>query len=238
MRTKEFLRRHGLEFESINVKTDPGAMEEMRRLGARSVPIVTRGGRFVYSQSFADLRAFLGLPAEDETTLSANELADRVVLIVDAALRFAGQMPGSVLDAPFRNSWAPPRGLAHHVFRIVEAFVEALDHPEPLTYELIMRGTHEVAAGDDVIFYGRAVREHFRAWWERNKGRNFSTPMATYYGDQSLQATLERTTWHSAQHARQLMVILEANGIPIDRPLTVEDLRGLPLPESAWDEDR
>ncbi len=237
LRTKEFLRRVGLEFESVNVKTHPGAMEEMQRLGARSVPIVARGDRFVYSQSLADVREFLGLPREQEGPLPAEELAQRIDLILAAALRYVRQMPDAVLDGPFRNSWAPPRGLAHHVFRIVEAFIEAIENREALTYELIMLGTYNVRPNADVATYGEGIRERFKDWWERNKGVDFSGTVATYYGEQSLLDTLERTTWHSAQHTRQLMVVLEANGIQIDGPLTSADLQGLPLPEKPWDED-
>jgi len=209
----------------------------MRLLGARSVPVVARGGRFIYSQSLAEVREFLGMPPEQEKALTAEELAQRIDLVLAAALRYARQMPDAVLDGPFRNSWAPPRGLAHHVFRIVEAFIEALENREPLTYELIMLGTYDVRPGADVVAYGEGIRERFQDWWKRNKGVDFSRTVATYYGEQSLLATLERTTWHSAQHTRQLMVVLEANGIQIDGPLTAADLQGLPLPERPWDED-
>jgi hypothetical protein len=61
--------------------------------------------------------------------------------------------------------------------------------------------------------------------------------MPTYWGDQPLHLVLERTTWHSAQHARQLMVVIESLGLAIDGPLTAADLAGLPLPASAWDAD-
>jgi len=212
-------------------------MEEMRLLGARSVPVVARGGRFIYSQSLADVRAFLGMPPEREEALTAEELAQRVDLILAAAVRYTRQMPDEVLDGPFRNSWAPPRGLAHHVFRIVEAFLEATDDRKPLTYELIMLGTYDVAPGDDVASYGEGIGKRFNAWCERNRNADFSMMMPTYYGEQSLLATLERTTWHSAQHTRQLMVVLESHQIEVNGPLTSKDLSGLPLPEQAWDED-
>lgn len=201
------------------------------------MPIVSRGDHFVYSQSFADLREFLGLPAEPERLLGPDELARKVTIVLRAALRYVHQMPDAVLDEPFRNSWALPRGLAHHVFRIVEAFMEAVDRPEPLTYELIMRGTHDVRPGDDVTGFGKSVLSRFGQWWDRHRLDDFGRTVPTYYGDQTLQATLERTAWHSAQHTRQLMVVLEANGVPIDAPLTPDDLAGLPLPEKPWDDE-
>ncbi len=45
---------------------------------------------------------------------------------------------------------------------------------------------------------------------------------------------LDRTTWHAAQHTRQLILMLESGGTPADRPLTAEDLRGLPVPDEVW----
>jgi hypothetical protein len=45
---------------------------------------------------------------------------------------------------------------------------------------------------------------------------------------------LERTTWHAAQHLRQLYSMLERMGKnPID-PLHDADFKGLPLPKEVW----
>ncbi|MCY3671844.1 MAG: NrdH-redoxin, partial [Alphaproteobacteria bacterium] len=57
----------------------------------------------------------------------------------------------------------------------------------------------------------------------------------TYYGAHPLHEVFERTTWHPAQHVRQLMLIHEMLGIETDGPLGAEDFRGLPLPEQVWD---
>jgi hypothetical protein len=46
---------------------------------------------------------------------------------------------------------------------------------------------------------------------------------------------LERSTWHSAQHARQLASVLRAAGIAIDHPLTDADYRDLPMPAGLWE---
>jgi hypothetical protein len=166
-------------------------------------------------------------------------LVERVNIVVPAAMRYVRQMSDAELDGPFRNSWAPPRGLAHHVFRIVEAFLDAVEKPEELTYESTMRGTHEV----------RRARTWSDLW--RSRSVHASTPggtarqdpgassrMATYWGEQSMQEVLERTTWHSAQHTRQLIVVLDSLGRSVDGRLGAADLQGLPLPEKAWDDDK
>jgi hypothetical protein len=59
--------------------------------------------------------------------------------------------------------------------------------------------------------------------------------MKTYYGVQAAHDVFERTTWHSAQHCRQLAVVLERFGIKPERPLSPEQIQGLPLPEGLWE---
>ena len=47
---------------------------------------------------------------------------------------------------------------------------------------------------------------------------------------------LERTTWHSGQHSRQLAWLLkEKFSIDADRPLGPDMWVGLPMPEQIWD---
>ena len=46
---------------------------------------------------------------------------------------------------------------------------------------------------------------------------------------------MERCTWHSAQHARQIIAVLEGFGIKPDRPLSQEDYAGLPMPVGLWE---
>jgi hypothetical protein len=59
--------------------------------------------------------------------------------------------------------------------------------------------------------------------------------LKTYYGDTVAHKVFERVTWHSAQHCRQLVAVLERMEIPPDGPLSAADLAGLPLPERLWE---
>ena len=43
VRIKEFLSGLGVAYESINVSATPEAMEDLRALGVRTVPVVARG---------------------------------------------------------------------------------------------------------------------------------------------------------------------------------------------------
>ena len=238
LRTKEFLARNGVEFESINVHGDAAAMEELRKLGARSVPIVARGGEFVFAQTIGDVIAFLGLHVQAQERLSPEELVSRLELILPAAARYVRQIPAEWLDKPFRNRNRPIRVLAHHLFRIVEGFLESVHDGRELTYERIMQeASPAIRSGEDIARYGEDVLARFKKWWQANPDRSCQEPMQTYFGSHPMHVVLERTAWHPAQHARQLMLILETLSIEPDGRLTAVDLAGLPLPEKAWDED-
>ena len=65
--------------------------------------------------------------------------------------------------------------------------------------------------------------------------RTLSRTLKTYHRDTDAHLVFERVTWHSAQHCRQLVAVLERMGIEPDGPLTASDLAGLPLPERLWE---
>jgi hypothetical protein len=49
---------------------------------------------------------------------------------------------------------------------------------------------------------------------------------------------LERTTWHSAQHVRQLVMVLGLLRIEPNDPPTAMTFAGLPMPDKVWDDER
>jgi glutaredoxin len=238
LRTKEFLTRNGVDYESINVHGNEAGMEELRKLGARSVPIVARGGEFVFAQTIGDVIEFLGLKVRPQQRLSPEALMQKMDLVLTAAARYVRQIPAAELDKPFRNRNRPIRVLAHHVFRIVEGFLESMDDGQLLTYERIMEeGPSSMRSAEDIARHGERVLARAKEWWEGYADHSCRTTMNTYFGEHPVHVVLERTVWHPAQHVRQLMLILETLGIPPERPLSAADLAGLPLPEKAWDED-
>jgi len=237
LRTKEFLTRHGVDYESINVHGNEAGMQALRELGARSVPVVARGGKFVFAQSLADVVRFLELDIRLHDKLGPQELVDKLDLVLAAATRYVRQIPADKLEQPFRNRNRPIRMLAHHVFRIPEAFVEAMREQRELTYELIMQPPgDELRTTEDLACYGEGVRGAVREWWRSFPDKTCDQAMDTYFGRHRVHEVLERSAWHPAQHARQLMLLLDELGIEPEGRLSAEDLAGLPLPEKAWDD--
>ena len=235
LRAKEFLAKRGIGYESINVRARPEAMEELAGLGARSVPVVALGKRFVFAQDLGDLARFVGVEL-DRTQLPPAELVRKLDLVLAATQRYLGQFPAADLEAGLPGRERTILDLGYHIFVIPAAFLDAA-HGARLTFDYFertpgpdMRSTGQVAA------YGQTVREALASWWRGADAGRLGT-LDTYYGIHPAESVLERTAWHAAQHARQLMALLEQRGIAPNGALGDDELDGLPLPEEVYDDE-
>jgi glutaredoxin len=239
LRTKEFLTHHGVAFESRNVLADESAFEELARFGLRQVPIVTKGAEWANGQVLADVARVAGIPWGGAKILPVAELQRRLAAILAGTERFLGQLPEEALIRCIPNRPRTYAELAYHIFNIADAFLEHEDGI-PLTFESYNRvpgpGAGTKAA---LLAYGRGVQDRLAAWFD-GPGRNagWTERANVYYGEQTLHEFLERTTWHAGQHARQLMWVLENNGIAPDGPLGPEVFQGLPMPDMIWDDEK
>jgi glutaredoxin len=234
LRTKEFLTKQGIDFESIDVHNDPKGMAELTALGARSVPVVALGGRYTLCQSLNDVVKFLDLKTKLVDPLPPEQLVGKLDIVLSSAARYTRQFAPDQLKAVFRDRNRTPAGLAFHVFRVAEMGMQAARQQE-----LRFEGFNDVPpadwSGEDIARWGEQVREQVLAWWRDETERDCKYAVPTYYGRRPMHEVLERTAWHAAQHTRQLMLMLESHGTQPDRPLTADDLAGLPVPDEVWD---
>ena len=79
------------------------------------------------------------------------------------------------------------------------------------------------------------MSERLERWWKRDGDKAASARLQTYYGEQPLHHVMERCTWHSAQHARQIIAVLEGFGIAARRAAHRADYAGLPMPAGMWE---
>ncbi|MEQ8514796.1 MAG: hypothetical protein RIC38_04270, partial [Chromatocurvus sp.] len=114
-------------------------------------------------------------------------------------------------------------------------FLDAAEGGE-WTYEHFERKPEKAMSLYDIAEFGSMVTERLARWWSATATHPALETLATYYGQKSRQDVLERTAWHTAQHTRQLMQLLENAGISPNEPLTDEDLAGLPLPTEIYDD--
>jgi hypothetical protein len=217
----------------VNVLEDPTGMAELERLGVRSVPVLSRGDKYTFGQSTKQIVDFLGLTEKSGPELSTDELAARVTKFMDAALELIPLMPADRLDIHVPGRPRSYRALAFHLFRVIDAFLDANENVT-LVQAMFREEPAPDAGTDALVGYGSKVRDRFRAWWQAGDTAPSKT-LQTYYGPQSLHELMERTTWHSGQHVRQYMMLLEKEGVTHHRPLVAADFAKLPMPQNVWD---
>jgi hypothetical protein len=222
----------------VDVLNDHGGRERLLSLGVRNVPVVAKGEQFVFGQNLEDVAEFVGLQGTGHQPLPPDELVRKWTNALRAAQRYVSQLPDAKLEERvIPNRDRSIRLLSHHVFRIGEAFLEtvndgveyAIQHANVPPKE----GTY--VTGREIASYGEEVTARIEAWWAGLADKSCTQNLETFYGPQPLHQVLERSSWHSAQHARQLVALLERYGIEPNGPLTPEDLSGLPLPERLWE---
>ena len=217
---------------------DVGGREKLLALGVRNVPVVARGSEFVFAQNLEDVAKFVGLEGTGHTRLPPDVLISKWLVVLSAVQRYIRQMPASRIDERvIDNRDRSIRLIGHHVFRIAEAFLEsAVDGAEYTA----LQAKAETADGmrfdsEQIAAYGEGVKLRLQRWWDQLSDRTCGQPVSTFFGVHPLHLLFERSTWHCAQHARQLVAVLERFGIEPEGRLSAADLAGLPLPERLWE---
>ncbi len=223
-----------MEFIRVDVVTDPGGLDRLLRLGVRSVPVVTRGDDYVFAQNLEDVARFLHLDGSGHSPLPPAELVQKWINVLRASQRLILQIPAERMnDRVIVSRDRSLRVVGHHVFRIAEAFLESVVHGVDYSvgFANVSPGDGAYTTPEEVAGYGEQVIEQLQQWWHNLADRSCREQVPTYYGVQSVWELLERSTWHSAHHVRQIAHALARYDIEPDGPLTSADLAGLPLPD-------
>ena len=204
----------------------------------RTVPVLASGEQFIFCQNLEDVAEFVGLQGSGHTPLPPTALMPKWILVLRAAQRYIRQLPSDRLaERAIDNRDRSLRLLSHHIFRVAEAFLEtAIDGVEYRTNNANtppLDGT--CTTGEEIATYGDGIIARLENWWGQLVDKSCRRPVKTFYGTPPMHQLFERSTWHSAQHTRQLMAVLERFGIEPCAPLTAEDLAGLPLPDGLWE---
>jgi hypothetical protein len=217
---------------------DPTALERLGRLGVRTVPVLASGDQYIFCQNLEDVAEFVGLQGSGHTALPPTVLMTKWTTVLGAAQRYIRQLPSDRLaERAIDNRDRSLRLLSHHIFRVAEAFLEtAIDGVEYRTNNAnIPPEDGTCTTGEEIAAYGDGIVARLEEWWSQLEDRSCQRPVKTFYGTPPMHQLFERSTWHSAQHTRQLMAVLERFAIEPQGRLTAEDLAGLPLPEGLWE---
>jgi hypothetical protein len=178
------------------------------------------------------------LQGTGHTPLPPPALIAKWLVVLRAAQRYIRQISDDRLrERAIDNRDRSIRLLSHHIFRIGEAFLEtAVDDVEYQADNANLPPAEGACAtGAEIIRYGAAVIERLENWWSALDDKSCRQKVKTFYGTPPMHQLFERSTWHSAQHTRQMIAILERFGIEPAGRLSADDLAGLPLPERIWD---
>jgi hypothetical protein len=215
--------------------TDADGLAELRRLGARSVPVLSRGDDWVFAQNIGHVVEFLGLNEATGPVLSPNQLMELLDLFVRTAIQIVPQMPDSLLSKEVPNRPRSYLALGHHLFRIPEGMLEVAAGATLVNDMLTNGPAADTNTSAALGVYGQQVLTRLHAWWDTKADKTGRETVQTYYGPQHLHELMERMTWHCGQHVRQWFMLLGmAEIVPV---VTLEEtaFAGLPMPTSVWD---
>ena len=216
-----------MPFDAVDIEAEPGARAELARLGVPAVPAVVMRVGVVHGWNPAALAALVGVRYEGVERLSSAALAARLDGVLAAGRLVAGVEPRHLaLQHPGRDRSL--HQLAYHLFRLSLAFRDAMVErrlPETWLQEMAPPGSPD---GPALAGYGAAARAALRRWLATDDA--VAGTVETYYGRQTGHELLERTTWHAAQHLRQIHALLEEAGA---RPLESLDRSLLEAPDPA-----
>lgn len=241
VKVKEFLDKLGVPFVSVNILTNPAGLSDLQKLGPRNVPVVSQGARYTFAQSLSEVAAFVGKVVSLDR-LPPEQLVERWLHILRNAARYAAQVPAAHFgDEAVAGRPRSIGDLAYHIFEIPLAFLQTAQHGhEDWLAFITNHAPPGVTMPGEVVVYGAGVVEALSDWWRTQSQKPMESFLRApqrincFSGPDAMWEFLERCTWHSAQHTRQLVVILERLGIRPDQPLTAADYAGLPMPEGLW----
>jgi len=204
------------------------------KFGITTVPVLARAGQYIFCQNLEDVAEFVGVQGTGHTPLPPAVLLAKWINVLRAAQRYIRQIPDwRLVERVIDNRDRSIRLMSHHIFRIGEAFLEtAIDDVEyRVNNANVPPADGTCTTGAEIVQYGDSIISRIQTWWEQLEDKSCRQKIRTFYGTPPLHQLFERSTWHSAQHTRQLIAVLERFGIPPDERLSSEDLAGLPLPE-------
>jgi len=221
----------------MNIAGDQASLDALTELGARTVPVVSRGSEWTHAIKKSSIVEFLGLDENTDPVLDPQTLVDRLDQVLAGSQRFVAQFSNEQLDLKLTNRDRSYRVIAHHIFQIPVAFLEVAENDEFLSHEMTVKEPGpDQQTPEQIVAFGQTVRDRLAAYRPGLDEAQANREVKTYWADQSLHELLERTTWHSGQHARQLMSLLEQLGTAPQGPLGDETFADLPIPQKVWDD--
>ncbi|HAK50664.1 MAG TPA: hypothetical protein DCM54_01990, partial [Gammaproteobacteria bacterium] len=145
-------------------------MADLRKLGARSVPVVSRGTDFIYAQDLNQVAKFVELDEAVQPTLSPDVLVERLKRILDIAISCVQQIPHDKLQDQLPGRPRSLLSLANHIFEISAGLIK-------VTRGADFKGDVATATPDidktvaELTVYQRELLADLDTWWTQTDDR-------------------------------------------------------------------
>lgn len=198
------------------------------------MPVVLKEGRWVHAGSLDRVADLLGIEPAQHRMLAPAELVEKLDAVLAAAQRYLRAFPPEQLGATVpRREQRDMRQLGYHVFALVDDLMNVKEG------DVYVQGNGPVPESirgfDDIVAYGEGVRRRLRDWYALQPRDLWPAVLTTSYGAFPMHFYLERATWHSAQHSRQIVEMLRTAGVEAPDVLSPTFFEGLPMPNGVWD---
>jgi len=221
-----------VKFDGFDVEAEPERRRDLEPFGVPRVPATIVGDRVVHGWNPKALAELVGARYEERQQLSPAELARRLDIVLTATQRAIRQVPLEQLGTKAPGRDRTVRQLGFHVFRVSASFVDTREQGHLSEHWFEESPPAEMADGEAIAQHGETVRRRVAAYCSRPGWCDGM--VSTYYGPQSAHDFMERTTWHAAQHLRQIYWLLDRMGVRPESPLADAAFDGLPLPIEVW----
>lgn len=229
-----------------------------------STPVVARGDEYVVASDLAAIDSLFGWRTESHPPPPASKLVGRLINLLEAAIRYAEQLPGDHFDdvipgqegirdgmilpdgTPLRRADGTPFVQHHTYFGVIthilahgRKFVHVAEDPSTDLFSQMavyypFGEPDKGATMADVMTQLRTTVRDIRSWWERADDRDMGQVHIRNSVPVTLYEQLQATAYSTAQHTRQLEDVLRMLGIEPNVGLVDEDFEGLRLPSGIW----
>lgn len=210
-------------------------IDEMTELGLPDhVPVVRVEEDWADGKDISKVADLVGIEHEAEP-LPVKELTDRIDVLLTTTIEHIDRVPESELQTDIPNRPRSYGELIQHVFSLPDVF---MSHEAGIPMTGVPRMEHDWDPHSHVALetYGRSVRGRFRDWVAAAEMTGWSETADVFWGQPSKHEFLERTTWHTGQHVRQLEWIL-GEELAVDfKTLDDSMWEGLPMPQKVWND--
>ena len=232
---EEFLSSNGVQYVHHDLATDPPAVEHLKGLGFKSVPVtIIDGEQVIIGYYPKKLIPALKLDIKVDLSVKTSWMAEKYGIVLGAAMRAARQVSQPQLDE--QVPWRPAslRDTIMHILSFPE--LAWLSHETGSMSADDMAASNqrlrEVNTADQICQYGERVRTGITGFLNSGNDAAFDRVVPAHYGGEVTVAELLNIILnHSAHHLKQVYHHLENNlGINLYRPATEEDLDGIVTP--------